>query len=184
MNVSYFPGCTLKNKAKDLDAYAYLLFLSILDDAVAKLGMVGGVHLLYVKQHTMVTDDIVRQIMHIMNGTVITYITRVYTRVGNTYRQAKIMILQGAATHTTDAHSAIKLIVLNHAWFKTVGHPHRIPRRGCIIVLYQTLYLITAQMTPPTLRYLYLTIADIVLIFSCRNIFGVNPSIAQGFGWK
>ena len=23
MNVSYFPGCTLKNKAKDLDAYAY-----------------------------------------------------------------------------------------------------------------------------------------------------------------
>ena len=23
MKVSYFPGCTLKNKAKDLDAYAY-----------------------------------------------------------------------------------------------------------------------------------------------------------------
>lgn len=22
MNYSYFPGCTLKNKAKDLDAYA------------------------------------------------------------------------------------------------------------------------------------------------------------------
>ena len=23
MKVSYFPGCTLKNKARDLDAYAY-----------------------------------------------------------------------------------------------------------------------------------------------------------------
>ena len=23
MKVSYFPGCTLKNKAKDLDLYAY-----------------------------------------------------------------------------------------------------------------------------------------------------------------
>ena len=34
MKVSYFPGCTLKNKARDLDAYAYRVaeIISIFDE--------------------------------------------------------------------------------------------------------------------------------------------------------
>ena len=75
MKVSYFPGCTLKNKAKDLDLYAYKsaealgvtleeienwqccggVFTTAKNEVATKLSSVSALKEAYSKEQTLVT---------------------------------------------------------------------------------------------------------------------------------
>ena len=91
MKVSYFPGCTLKNKAKDLDLYAYKsaealgvtleeienwqccggVFTTAKNEVATKLSSVRALKEAYEKEQPLVTvcsacHNVIKQTNHIM----------------------------------------------------------------------------------------------------------------------
>ena len=114
----------------------------------------------------MSTYDIVREIVYIVYGAVVAYVARVYARVCDAHGQAQVVKLQGAVTNAAYAHRAIELVVLYHAWVELLGHPHRVPRRGAVVVHHQALNLVAAQVTPSLGRLFYLLVAYVVFILS------------------
>src|SRR5574344_1537359 len=71
----YTPAACLIHYLK---FHTYRRILAVLDDAVAKLGMVCRGHLMNIEQHAPFPDDIVAEIMHIMYGTVVTDVAGMY----------------------------------------------------------------------------------------------------------
>lgn len=93
MKVSYFPGCTLKNKAKDLDKYSYLcaeklgvtleeieewqccggVFSMAKDEIASKLSSVRALKAAYTKEQPLVTvcsgcHNVIKQTNYVMQN--------------------------------------------------------------------------------------------------------------------
>ena len=110
-----------------LELDPYLFVLAVLDHSVSELGVVGRGHLLDAEEHTPGADDVVRQVVHVVDGAVVAYVTGVDGAVGDAARQPQVVKLQAKIAHATYPYRSEELVVLDERGGEFVGHPYGIP---------------------------------------------------------
>ena len=77
-----------------LELYSHSFLLPVLYDSIAEFGVVGGTHFLDVEEHTTVAYYVVAQVVHVVDGAIVTYIAGVDGGVCDAYRQTQIVELK------------------------------------------------------------------------------------------
>ena len=132
--------------------------------------MVGGADLLDVEEDTLVADDVVGHVMHIVDGHIVADVARNDAAVGDAHRNAKIMVLEDLVGHASDTAQPKEMVVADHAGIELVGHHDLIPVGRRIAVFHQLLDLVGMKVTPTRNRMFYLLVTIVILIMSIVEI--------------
>ena len=124
---------------------ADLLRLALLDDAVAELGVVRGVHLVDVQQDHVVADDEVGQVAHVVDRHVVADVAGDDQAVGDAGRHLQLVVLQHDALQPADPHQPGELAVLDQVRGERVGHQELVPVVAGVAVLHQRLDLVARR---------------------------------------
>src|SRR5581483_10833143 len=98
-----------------------------LKNAIPEFCMIGGGHLIRIYDHHIISDDVMRKIIGIVDAYIVTEITADDRAVIQPNRASKIMELEIVGGKLTDPHQPEKLTVLHQLRRKVVGYQDIVP---------------------------------------------------------